>query len=155
MKSLQQRLIELTQAGLAVVASPYSDIADQLGITETDVFALLEEMKNNGLIRRIGAVPNHYALGYQHNLMTVWDVADDDADTFGQRLGELDFVSHCYLRPRHLPDWPYNLFAMVHGRSATDADDKVSVIKQLLGRCCRQHSVLPSTKILKKTGVRI
>ena len=75
-------------------------------------------MLESGVIRRIGAVPNHYALGYKANGMTVWDVADERIDELGERVGALDFVSHCYQRPRHLPDWPYNLFAMVHGQTA-------------------------------------
>jgi DNA-binding Lrp family transcriptional regulator len=69
------------------------------------------------VIRRIGAVPNHYAIGYRANGMAVFDVADDQVDELGQQLGQLDCVSHCYRRPRHLPHWPYNLFAMVHGGS--------------------------------------
>ncbi len=109
----------------------------------------------SGIIRRIGAVPNHYALGLKFNGMTVWDVADERAAELGAKVGALSFVSHCYLRPRHLPLWPYNLFAMVHGKSREEMEAKVAEIAALLGEAARDHAVLGSTRILKKTGLRI
>jgi len=112
-------------------------------------------MQTNGIIRRIGAVPNHYKLGYLHNGMTVWDIADDQIDRLGELIGQLDFVSHCYHRPRHLPDWPYNFFAMVHSKTESGAEQQVQQIASLLGEHCHASDVLYSTKILKKTGLRI
>ena len=74
----------------------------------------------------------------------------------GQALiGALGCVSHCYRRPRHLPDWPYNLFAMVHGRARAEVEGKVQQIAGVLGDACRAHEVLYSTRILKKTGLRL
>ncbi|MDH3742722.1 MAG: Lrp/AsnC family transcriptional regulator, partial [Hyphomicrobiales bacterium] len=73
----------------------------------------------------------------------------------GEKIGALDFVSHCYLRPRHLPLWPYNMFAMVHGHERSEVEDKVRVIAELLGTAAAQHDVLYSSRILKKTGLRI
>ena len=87
--------------------------------------------------------------------MSVWDVPDERIRELGQKIGELDFVSHCYHRPRHLPGWPYNLFAMVHGRDRPEVEAKVAQIAALLGESDRGHTVLYSTRILKKTGLRI
>ena len=87
--------------------------------------------------------------------MTVWDVPDERVDELGARIGALDAVSHCYHRPRHLPDWPYNLFAMVHGRSREEVERQASGIAEILGECNRAHAILYSTRILKKTGMRI
>ena len=86
----------------------------------------LRRMQERGVVRRIGAVPNHYALGWTANGMSVWDVDDDRVTALGPQVGALDFVSHCYRRPRHLPLWPYNLFAMVHGRGRDEVADKVA-----------------------------
>jgi len=152
---LDRQIIQFTQSGLPLVAEPYRAIAEQLGVSEHDVMARMTRMQQVGIIRRIAAVPNHYALGYRHNGMTVWDVDDRHVDALGSRVAELPFVSHCYQRPRHLPDWPYNLFAMVHGRSEDDAERQVAIIADLLGAYARGHEVLYSTKILKKTGLRI
>ncbi|WP_127477130.1 Lrp/AsnC family transcriptional regulator [Sulfurivermis fontis] len=148
-------LIVATQGGLPLVAEPYHVLADQLGISAEEVMQRLQAMQQNGIIRRIGLVPNHYALGYTCNGMTVWDVPDERIHILGPKLGALPFVSHCYRRPRFLPDWPYNLFAMVHGRSRAETDAQVEEIARLLGDDDRGHAVLYSTRILKKTGLRL
>jgi DNA-binding Lrp family transcriptional regulator len=152
---VDRRLILATQAGLPLVPQPYHAIAAQLGLAPEEVMARLQRMQAAGVIRRIGAVPNHYALGYRGNGMSVWDVPDDKVRTLGRAIGELDFVSHCYHRPRALPDWPYNLFAMVHGRDRGEVEAKVAQIARLLGDADRGHAVLYSTRILKKTGLRL
>ena len=76
-------------------------------------------------------------------------------DTLGEHIGALSFVTHCYHRPRRLPDWPYNLFAMIHGASRDEVIAQSAHIAALLGPACRQHDILFSTAILKKTGLRI
>lgn len=155
MDELDRRIVLVTQDGLPIVAEPYAAIAAEIGIPEAELIARMQAMLAGGIIRRVGVVPNHYRLGYAFNGMTVWDVPDDQASTLGQMVGALPFVSHCYLRPRHLPDWPYNLFAMVHGRDRDTALAHVEAIAQTLGSACRGHQVLFSSRILKKTGLRI
>lgn len=152
---LDRQIILATQEGLPLVPQPYHAVADQVGITPDEVMERLQHMLDSGVIRRIGAVPNHYALGYKANGMTVWDVADERMDELGERIGALEFVSHCYHRPRHLPDWPYNLFAMVHGHDRSEVEKKAEQIAALLGDACSGHEILYSTRILKKTGLRI
>ena len=150
-----RRLILATQDGLPLVAQPYHVLAEALGITATEVQRRIARMMEVGIIRRIGAVPNHYAIGYNANGMTVWDVEDEMVDELGVQVGVLEFVSHCYRRPRRLPDWPYNLFAMVHAASRTEVEVKTEQIATLLGNACRARDILYSTKLLKKTGLRI
>jgi DNA-binding Lrp family transcriptional regulator len=153
--AVERRIIVATQGGLPRVTRPYHAIGEQIGITGAEVMARLQRMLDTGIIRRIGAVPNHYALGYRFNAMSVWNVPDERIREFGERIGALEFVSHCYHRPRHLPLWPYNLFAMVHGRDRHEVETKVSEIARLLGEADRGHELLYSTRILKKTGLRI
>ena len=150
-----RQLIRATQAGLPLVARPYHAIAETLGLSAEEVMARLQRLLDCGMIRRMGVVPNHYRLGYTANGMTVWDVADSEVDAIGHRIGALDSVSHCYHRPRHLPDWPYNFFAMVHARSRAEVEAEAGRIAALIGPHCRGHSILYSTRILKKTGLRI
>lgn len=150
-----RRLIQATQAGLPLTPRPYHAIAEQLGVEAADVMRRMQRMLDLGIIRRIGAVPNHYALGYRANGMTVWDVADDRIDELGERVGQLECVSHCYQRPRHLPEWPYNLFAMVHGKTREEVEAKARLIADVLGQASRGTDILYSTRILKKTGLRI
>lgn len=152
---LDRGIIELTQAGLPLVPRPYQQIAEQLGTSAEQVMTRMQRMLESGVIRRIGAVPNHYTLGFRGNGMSVWDVDDELVAEYGRRIGELDFVSHSYQRPRYLPEWRYNLFAMVHGKDRAEVMEKVAEIAAMLGDDDRGHEVLFSTRILKKTGLRI
>jgi DNA-binding Lrp family transcriptional regulator len=152
---LDRRLILATQAGLPLVPRPFEQLGRELGVSSALVRQRLQAMLDQGIIRRIGAVPNHYAIGYTANGMTVWDVADERVDACGTTVGALDCVTHCYRRPRHLPGWPYNLFAIVHGRSRDEVEAHRQAIRRLLGDACRGDDVLYSSAILKKTGLRI
>jgi DNA-binding Lrp family transcriptional regulator len=155
MDPLDRRIVLATQAGLPLVEEPYDALAKELGIAVDEIIARVRDMQSRGVIRRIAAVPNHYALGYRANGMSVWNVPDEQVRAIGRQVGALDYVSHCYLRPRHLPLWPYNLFAMVHGKTRDEVAAGVEAIAALLGEHCRGHEVLYSTRILKKTGLRI
>ena len=152
---VDRRIILATQAGLPLAQQPYDVLAEQLGLAVDEVLARIGAMQEHGVIRRIAAVPNHYALGYRANGMSVWNVPDEHISAIGRQVGALDYVSHCYHRPRHLPMWPYNLFAMVHGKTHEQVANGVGAIADLLGEHCRGHEVLYSTRILKKTGLRI
>jgi DNA-binding Lrp family transcriptional regulator len=155
MSALELAVVKATQGGLPLVPRPYEEIARRLGVAQDAVLGALRRMLADGRIRRIGAVPNHYALGYTANAMSVWDVRDDAVGELGSAVGALPFVTHCYRRPRRLPHWPYNLFAMVHGRDRAETGRKLAEIEALLGEDARSHEVLYSTRILKKTGMRL
>lgn len=151
---LERKIIAATAAGLPLCAEPYTEVAARVGVSTECVLAIMKNMLERGAIRRIAAVPNHYRLGYQANGMTVWDVADSEVDRVGKIVGQLEYVTHCYRRPRHLPGWPYNLFAMVHGLTRDEVMIKVEFIEKLIGDALRSRDVLFSKRILKKTGYR-
>lgn len=150
-----RRIVEALQEGLPLVPAPYAEVARKLGLDEDDLTGRLRRMKARKVIRRIGAAPNHFRLGMVANAMTVWDVDDTRIAELGAQIGALEFVTHCYERPRALPDWPYNLFAMVHGQSREEVEEKRLVIETLLGDASRGCDRLYSTRILKKTGLRL
>jgi DNA-binding Lrp family transcriptional regulator len=152
---LDAAIVRATQAGLPLVARPYDAIAASLGVEPRVVIERLGAMLASGAIRRIGVVPNHYRLGWTANGMSVWDVDDARVDALGDKVGALPGVTHCYRRPRRLPAWPYNLFAMVHGRTRAEVEAQVADIAALLGDAARANDVLYSTRILKKTGLRL
>lgn len=153
--AVDRRIVEATQAGLPLVEQPYHAIAEQVGVSPEEVMQRMQALLERKIIRRIGAVPNHYALGYRANGMTVWDVINAHVDELGEKVGVLDFVTHCYRRPRSWPEWRYNLFAMVHGHDRAEVEAKAAVIAELLKPYCRAYTILYSTRILKKTGLRI
>lgn len=153
--AIDRRIVQATQAGLPLVAEPYAEIAERLGLTEPEVIARMTAMQDRGAIRRIAVAPNHYALGMTANGMSVWDVDDDRISELGARIGALPFVTHCYRRPRARPQWPYNLFAMLHGSDRSQVEAKRAEVAAILGDACRGHDILYSTRILKKTGLRL
>lgn len=150
-----RKIIAATAGGLPMTVAPYAEVGGWLGLAESEVIDRMAAMQEAGVIRRVALAPNHYALGMVANGMSVWNVADDQAIALGAKVGALDFVSHCYLRPRALPDWPYNLFAMLHGTSRDEVETKRAEVAALLGEACHGHEILYSTRILKKTGLRL
>ncbi|WP_188093545.1 siroheme decarboxylase subunit beta [Marinobacter salinexigens] len=150
-----RQLILATQGGLPLVPDPWQALGQQLGMPADEVLARFQRMQEMGVVRRVAAVPNHYRLGYRFNGMTVWDVKDEAIGRLGQLVGNLPFVSHCYRRPRHLPYWSYNLFAMVHGTSREEVEKKAGLIRDVLGEDCHGNTILYSSAILKKTGLRL
>ncbi|MDU9005354.1 siroheme decarboxylase subunit beta [Sedimentitalea todarodis] len=148
-------IVSALQGGLPMVAAPYAAVAASLGLPEEDLLARLEDMQATGVIRRIAVAPNHFKLGMTANGMTVWDVEDARVAELGAQVGALPFVTHSYERPRALPDWPYNLFAMVHGTTRDQVEKKRQQIAAILGPVSRANDILYSTRILKKTGLRL
>jgi DNA-binding Lrp family transcriptional regulator len=148
-------LVAALQDGLPLDTDPWAIVAERTGLPVAQVMTRLKAMQEKGVIRRIAALPNHYRLGLTANGMTVWDVEDELVDAIGEKIGALEFVSHCYRRPRRLPHWRYNLFAMVHGKDHAEVEAKSAEIARLLGPASRANDILYSVRILKKTGLRI
>lgn len=149
-------LLEI-QDGFPYTRTPYRTIADELDVSTEWTLRTSTQFLEAGIFRRIGVVPNHYALGYTENPMTVWNVPDSHVEAVGRAVGSLPFVTHCYERPRHDELWPYNLFAMAHGRSTAQADERVEQIRDAIETHCTRvdSETLNSTRILKKTGLRL
>ena len=145
-------LIEVIQSGLPLVARPYQEIAQRLGWSEQMVIEKLKTMIDGGIIKRLGIVVRHHELGYRANAMVVWDVADDQVDQLGQQLGIQDCVTLCYQRPRMLPEWPYNLFCMVHGRNREEVLECIDTMTEGLGLEKTPHTVLFSGRRFKQRG---
>jgi len=151
----ERQVLLAIQDGLPLAPEPYREVGARLGMSEERVMELVRSMLAEGKIKRLGAVPNHYALGIRANGMAVWDVPDDRVSEVGPRLGQMPEVTHCYRRPRRPPVWPYNLFAMVHGYSKEEVLDTVERIARELGIVGLPHEVLFSTRPLKKQGTRV
>jgi DNA-binding Lrp family transcriptional regulator len=147
-----RNLLAAIQPGLPLVSRPYAEIGKQLGMPEAEVIARIDRLKARGVIKRFGVVVRHHELGYRANAMVVWDVPDEEADYLGHCLGKFEFVTLCYRRARHLPEWRYNLYCMIHGR------DRGAVLEQLallIERCGLQevrHEVLFSRRRFKQCG---
>jgi len=147
-------LIAALQEGLPIEPRPYAVLGEGIGLTEDVVIASIKGLIERGVIRRFGVIVRHRALGIRANGMVVWNLPDERVAEAGQRLAGLPFVTLCYRRPRRLPDWPYNLFCMIHGT------DRAIVMQQVreAARCCGlediPREVLFSRRCFKQRGAR-
>ncbi|KAB7517138.1 siroheme decarboxylase subunit beta [Halosegnis rubeus] len=152
-------LVMAIQGGFPTTRTPYADIAAELDKSVSWVLETIKRFNEEGKVRRVGVIPNHYALGYTENGMTVWNVPDDLVDEVGPAVAELEFVTHCYRRPRHEGVWPYNFFAMTHGRDEAESERRIQQVRDVMAQYWDvdddEWDSLFSTRILKKTGIRL
>ena len=137
------------QRGLPLVKHPYELLAQQLNCSEADVLSAVEQLRNEGLIKRLGLVVHHHELGYVHNGMVVWDVADDQVDVVAKSLAKEDKITLCYRRPRR-DGWPYNLFCMIHGKNRQQVQALLADIADRHGLEHIARDILFSTQRFKQ-----
>ncbi|MGM0590645.1 MAG: Lrp/AsnC family transcriptional regulator [Halobacteriota archaeon] len=128
----ERDLVLEIQGGLPLTETPYADVAGAIGRDTEWVLRTLQRFDSEGKVRRVGVIPNHYALGYTENGMTVWNVPDDRVEAVGPAVASLDFVTHCYRRPRHEGVWPYNFFAMTHGRTEEESRRRIEQVRETM-----------------------
>jgi DNA-binding Lrp family transcriptional regulator len=155
----ERDLVVEIQGGLPISATPYADVAAELGVDTEWVIETIKRFNEEGKVRRVGVIPNHYSLGYTENGMTVWNVPDELVEEVGPEVAGLGFVTHCYERPRHEGVWPYNFFAMTHGRSEEESQERIQQVKETMDQYWDvgedDWDTLFSSEILKKTGIRL
>lgn len=140
--------------GLPLVSRPYQTLGKPLGLAEDEVISCLTSMMDRGIIRRFGVIVHHRDLGFKANGMCVWDIPDDRVMEIGKRFGAYDFVTLCYQRPRRLPDWPYNLFCMIHGKEQAAVREQAEQMARECGLEDVKREILFSTKCYKQRGAR-
>jgi DNA-binding Lrp family transcriptional regulator len=150
----QERIVGALQHGLPLTPRPYRDLGAGIGLDEQQVIDGIAGLLRDGIVKRLGVVVHHRALGFTANAMVVFDVADDGVDEVGDWLGRQDAVTLCYRRPRRPPAWPYNLFCMVHGRSHEEARARIQALRQHPRLAGAPYSVLFSTRCFKQRGAR-
>lgn len=142
------------QGGLPLHVRPFAALAGRAGMDEGEVMARITRWIGEGLVRRFGVVVRHHEMGFEANAMCVWDVPDEAVSALGRRLAAEDGVTLCYRRRRVLPDWPYNLFCMIHGRARDEVLAQRAAIAARLGLESLPHAVLFSGRRFKQTGSR-
>ncbi|KWR89582.1 siroheme decarboxylase subunit beta [Cupriavidus sp. IDO] len=148
------RLVAALEAGLPLTPRPYHELALRCRMPLDRLLDRLAQWSDSGVIRRLGVILHHGGFGYTHNAMCVWDVPDGRADALGMRLARMPRVTLCYRRARRLPDWPYNLFAMIHARDAQDLETAMQRFDEQAGLGQVPHAVLVGTRCYKQRGTR-
>lgn len=142
-------IIKVLQGDLILEADIYNQIAVNVRKSKDEVIRRVTGMKESGILKRVGAVLKHRNAGYISNGMFVCFVAENEIDTVGVKLAEIPQVTHCYQRESH-KEWPYNLYAMIHGNSNEDVEN---IVKQFSEKMkIENYEILYSTEELKKTS---
>lgn len=151
LSDLDKKIIARLQGDMPVQAEPFAAIAAEVGITEDELLHKLDEYLQAGIMRRLGTILRHHKAGYHANAMCGWAVPEELVEAVGPVMAEFREASHVYLRPTY-PDWPYNLFTMLHGKSA---DDLERVAKEISARTgIKEYRLLYSTREFKKTSMK-
>ncbi len=148
----ERRLIEAVQSGFPLVPRPYRQIGRRIGMTETEIIEGLRSLLARGVVKRIGVVVRHHELGYGANVMVVWDVPETEVSELGRRLGAMECVTLCYRRERRLPEWPYNLYCMIHGRSRAAVLAQIEQVTEHCGLRDKPRELLFSCRRFKQRG---
>ncbi|MDP3539294.1 MAG: AsnC family transcriptional regulator [Azonexus sp.] len=150
----ERRLVSVLQEGLPLFIRPFALIAERIGASESEVLGRIGRWLEEGAIKRFGVVVRHRELGYTANAMLVHDIPDAQVSELGRALAEEPAVTLCYRRPRRLPDWPYNLFCMIHGRERAEVEEVIAGLRQRHGLNDCAHDVLFSLTRYKQNGAR-
>ena len=146
------RIVRCVQEDLPLDSRPFAVWAEQLGVTEEFLLEWLISKDKGGVIRRFAAVLDHRRAGFTANGMILWHCEEDELDYLGEYLARQPEVTHCYHRPAH-PDWPYNLYAMVHGRTK---DECLKIASRLASfPSLKDYKVLFSTREFKKIRLKL
>ncbi|RLA62693.1 MAG: Lrp/AsnC family transcriptional regulator [Epsilonproteobacteria bacterium] len=157
LKKLVHKDLELTplhiaaikelQKDITITKEPFKEASEKLGLSYDDFFALAKELKDSGVMRRFACILNHRKAGFSANAMSVWVVPPEEGEMRGQQLAAFSAVSHCYLRPSY-PNWPYNLFAMVHAKTQEECDTLIAEMAEENG--VKEYKKLYSSVEFKK-----
>lgn len=147
----EQAILRIVQSNLPDSATPYADIAREVGCDEDTVIQLLLRLKEDGSIRRFGASIKHQKTVWKHNAMVAWRIDDALINACGEQAAKHPHISHCYHRPSSAPDWPYTLYTMIHGRSREEC---LAVVEELRDSTpLNDYAILESLHELKKISM--
>ncbi|MCC7215838.1 MAG: Lrp/AsnC family transcriptional regulator [Burkholderiales bacterium] len=148
------RIVAALERGLPLVRAPYAALAAAAGVAESVVLDTLADWLSRGVIKRLGVVVRHRALGFTANAMCVWDLPDGLTDAAGAALAREPGVTLCYRRARALPAWRYNLFCMLHGRDRAVVEARRGEIVAAHGLARYPSATLFSRRAFKQRGAR-
>jgi DNA-binding Lrp family transcriptional regulator len=146
---LEKEIIRHLQGDLPLTATPFAEVASNIGIGEEELIERIKGLKERGMLRRFGATLNHRQAGLKANAMVAWHVPEERVGEIGPLMASVRDVSHCYER-RTNNKWKYNLFTMVHGRSKKHCREVVGIISEMTG--IKDYVVLFTMREFKKTS---
>ena len=147
---IEKKVVVAIQDDIPVSGRPYAEMAKKLGMHEAQLLETLRSLCDRGLIRRYGATLRHQRTGYTANAMAAWQVQEDRVEAAGKKMASFKQVSHCYRRDPQ-PDWPYNLYTMIHANDENSCRETARRMAQAAG--IEHYTLLFSRRELKKTSM--
>ena len=148
-KAAEQKILAVLQEGFPASLTPYADMAQRMGLSVEDLLDTLRLWRDQGKLRRLGAIVNHFRVGMGGGAMVVWQVPPERIEAVGKQLAGFPEVSHAYQRAC-MPNWPYNLYTMVHAADGSEPETIVARMSQACG--VTQYRLLMTEKELKKVA---
>jgi DNA-binding Lrp family transcriptional regulator len=137
--------------GLPICSHPYAIMGEKIGLSEAQVIERLTYLQDRGMIKRLGIIVKHATLGYRANAMIVWRITEADIDFVAQEMLKFSFVTLCYQRPM-LPEWPYNLYCMIHGKNKVTVEKQLAQLIEQCGLETVEKQILFSSRCFKQRG---
>ncbi|HBT79729.1 MAG TPA: Lrp/AsnC family transcriptional regulator [Selenomonas sp.] len=147
----EKAVVRALQGDFPLVADPYAQLAESVGLTKEDFLATVKSMQDEKKIRKMGAVLAHRNVGFKANVLVAWAVPQERLEEVARVMVDSPSVSHCYDR-NTAPDWPYNFYTMVHGHSREECEQIVQQLADAAGVQDRQ--MLFTKKEWKKQSMR-
>jgi len=154
LNSTEMLIAETLAEGLPICSRPYQKIGEAYGLSERQVIETISSLCDKGVVSRFGLIVRHRKIGFTENAMVVWDIPDDQVVRVGEIFAARKAVTLCYQRPRRLPQWPYNLFCMIHGRERDVVMVEVAKLVEVSGITNIPYDVLFSTHAYKQRGAK-
>jgi len=104
MDERDRRLLNTIQKEFPVVSHPFREIGKRLGLSEEEVITRLRSLKDEGIIRRIGAVIDPRSLGWVSTLCAA-RVPEERIEEFVSVVNRLPAVTHNYERKAYYNIW--------------------------------------------------
>jgi DNA-binding Lrp family transcriptional regulator len=151
-KEKDLKSLSVLQKPLRFESRPFEHFAKQLGIDETQTIELIKEYISRGVIRRFAGIVKHDRIGYRFNAMVAFQVECEKCDDAGEILSKFPYITHCYRRSSY-PDWPYNLYAMIHARDQKELEQRINEVKDAISFV--SVTILPTLHEFKKSYFQI
>lgn len=147
---LDKKIIARLQGDLPLCPAPYAAVAEEAGITETELLQKIEAYLDSGILRRMGTILRHHQAGFTANAICAWKVPQGKIAEAGRVFATFPQTSHVYQRPTY-PDWPYSLFTMLHGRTDEELEMTAREMSASIG--LTDYVLLHSAHEFKKTSM--
>ncbi|MEX1299137.1 MAG: AsnC family transcriptional regulator [Desulfotignum sp.] len=134
-------ILNMIQLDFPIEARPFQVLAEKLNLSEEELIARIQAMKNSELIRRIGGNFSPDRLGYYSTLCTA-QVPENKTDLFTQTVNAYPGVTHNYMR-----DHDFNVWFTFIAPSRNQIADSLEEISRQTG--VRPILNLPATRVFK------